>query len=889
MGQTRASIHVVLLSAGLFSLFGVTGILGAQSGGGGPTVESKLTAADTAPGNFFGATVAVRGRTAVVGANQMTVGAGAAYVLNYNGSSWAQTARLAASDGVTGDQFGSAVAIGDNTIVVGAEGDADVGAATGSAYVFELQGTQWIRTQKLIAADQQAGAHFGVSATIDGNTLLIGAWGRNSVAGAAYVFERSNGTWQQTAVLVPNDAAANDFFGLFVTLQGDTVLVGSPGDDDLGSNSGSGYVFTRSNGTWSQTAKLLASDGVASDFLGRVGSLSGNTLVMGARDNDDRGSSSGSAYVFQLQNGIWTQTARLLASDGRANDVFGQSVGISGDRIVVGAKWRDDNLRNNSGAAYVFERSNATGVWGQTAKLNASDPLVGDEYGHSIAIDGPTILVGAHRKSLDRGAAYAYHPPNLVDPDQSLIRGDDPLISAFGGETRIVVTPRKSDGTNLGAGLVVELSTVGGSLVGAVADNGDGTYTQTLQGAPGTSTAVVSAVVEGLQLSSTAAITLLPVSLSASTVTVNPEEINPGQSATVTVTPKTDTGTNTGPGLTVTIETTLGTLAGQVVDNGDGTYAQQLDTTTHGTASISAVVNGLPLSNTATLAVVPETSEHRIIGIGKNGTPIPFKSIQDAINHSTDSMKIVLAPGHFDEIVRIKKRCNLTIQALPTLGLTTVRGFWIKHSQHITIDGIHVDATNSKCGGIVVDQSSDIVLRNGLVQGTSRYRPGIKIGLGSGDVRVENFGVDSCGGDGIRVKRHHYYRKHHKHHKHDHGHGQLTIWRCVVRDNQRSGIHIAKDVHVRIEGCEILNNGLKGWSRDGYGVLRQRQFMRKCYRKWKRHSKHKDLQVMPEMVTLIGNTVAGNHGRVVQGQSDQNFGNHDQMIDSTDDQALVNN
>ena len=703
-------------AAGLFAL----GSMGAGLQAQGQIAETKLTASDGQGGDLFGYAVAVRGQLAVVGANKdndLGADSGAAYVYRLTGTGWSQVQKLTPSDGAANDQFGSAVAISPDgsTLVVGAEGDADAGTFTGSAYVFELQADgQFAQAAKLVASDRQAGAHFGISAAADGNTVLIGAWGSNS-AGAAYVFDRSASGWGQTAILVPSDAAATDFFGATVALEGTTAVACSPGDDDNGSNSGSGYVFSRSAGVWTQTAKLLASDGAASDFLGRVCSLSGTTIVIGARDDDDLGWSSGSAYVYEMQNGSWAQAAKLLASDGRAGDVFGQSVGVSGDRIVVGAKWRDD-AGTNSGAAYLFERSN--GVWGQVQRLNAADAGLGDDFGHSACIDGRTILVGAVRKGVDIGAAYLYVIPSPVDAGLSTVTADDAMISAFGGQTRIVVTPRKADGSGAGAGLSVELSTTVGNLAGAVSDNGDGTYSQVLEGAGAAGDAVVSATADGVAITATATVTMAPVDLDQSTVVVNPDQINAGESATVTVTPKTGSGVNSGSGLTVTIQTTLGTLSGQVNDNGDGTYSQQLTTTTstEGTAEITATACGLPLTDTATLAVMPQTLG-KVVGIDGNGQPRVYKTIGHAVRRATKDglVKILVAPGSYNEVVRVRRISNLTIQAIPTLGLTTVRGFRVMRSHDITIQGFHIDPRSGD--GVVIRWSSGITLLNNVVEG----------------------------------------------------------------------------------------------------------------------------------------------------------------------------
>ena len=163
----------------------------------------------------------------------------------------------------------------------------------------------------------------------------------------------------QTAKLLAKDGAAYDRLGCSVSISGDTVVVGAYCDDDKGNDSGSAYVFVKPtggwNGTYNQAAKLLASDGAMYDWFGYSVSISGDTVVVGAYGDDDKGSKSGSAYVFVKPTGGWNgtynQTAKLLASDGAPGDYFGCSVSISGDTVVVGAK--QESLYTGLGKAYV--------------------------------------------------------------------------------------------------------------------------------------------------------------------------------------------------------------------------------------------------------------------------------------------------------------------------------------------------------------------------------------------------------------------------------------------------------------------------------------------------------------------------------------------------------
>jgi len=278
-----------------------------------------------------------------------------------------QTAKLTASDGAASDQFGTSVAIGGDTVVIGAWQD-DIGSNgdQGSAYVFVKPDGGWAdmtQTAKLAASDGAAIDQFGFSVAIGGDTIVVGAFADDSYKGSAYVFVKPVGGWAdmtQTAKLTASDGAATDLFGASMAISGDTIVVGAYADD-IGSNGdqGSAYVFVKPGGGWAdmtQTAKLTASDGAAFDYFGWSVAISGDTIVVGAYG---AASSNGSAYVFVKPDGGWadmTQTAKLTASDGAASGSLGRSVAISGDTIVGGAYGAD----SYKGSAYVFSDILAT-------------------------------------------------------------------------------------------------------------------------------------------------------------------------------------------------------------------------------------------------------------------------------------------------------------------------------------------------------------------------------------------------------------------------------------------------------------------------------------------------------------------------------------------------
>ena len=380
----------------------------------GASFGTKLTAADAAAGDSFGVSVSISGDTAVAGALFDDDGgnnSGSAYVFIRSGVNWTEQAKLTPNDGTAGAQFGISIAISGDTVLVGASSDSTGGTNAGSAYVFLRNGITWTQQAKLTAADAAAGDSFGWSVDIDGDTAIVGARLDDAGAinsGSAYVFVRSGSNWTQQAMLTASDVAANDWFGVSVAISGDSAAAGAQFHDDSGSNSGSAYVFLRSGGVWSQQAKLTAGDGAPGDLFGHQVDIHGDTLLAGAPSTDDGGSDSGSAYVFVRTGAAWTQQAKLTADDAAKNDFFGSSIAVNGDRAVVGAP-SDDDGGSGSGSAYVYQRDGVN--WSHEEKLTAGDAAAGDQFGWDLAISGDTAVAGAQfddDNGSSSGSAYAF-------------------------------------------------------------------------------------------------------------------------------------------------------------------------------------------------------------------------------------------------------------------------------------------------------------------------------------------------------------------------------------------------------------------------------------------------------------------------------------------------
>ncbi len=410
------------------------------------TQQQKLTASDGATNDFFGWSVAISGETAIIGAYSDNIGAnsnqGSAYVFVRSGVTWTQQQKLTASDGAANDVFGFSVSISGDTAIINATAD-DVGANTdqGSAYVFTRSGVTWTEQQQLTASDGTAFDNFGISVSISGDTVVIGAQvddvGANSNQGSAYVFVKSGITWTQQQKLNSSDGAANDNFGWSVSISGDTVIVGAI-TNDVGANldQGSAYIFTRSGVTWTQQQKLNASDGTINDYFGGSVAISGNNIFVGVNfDKVGANVNQGSAYAFRVLGNGWTQEAQRVLSDGALNDYFGRSVAISGDTAIVGAYLDDVGANTDQGSAYIFVRSGTT--WTQQAQLTASDGLAFDYFAFHVAIYGDTAIVGAILDTVggnaQQGSAYVFTRSGTIWTEQQKLTATDGAAGDFFG------------------------------------------------------------------------------------------------------------------------------------------------------------------------------------------------------------------------------------------------------------------------------------------------------------------------------------------------------------------------------------------------------------------------------------------------------------------------
>ncbi len=386
-----------------------------------PLLEQKLT--DPTPMLFdrFGTAVSNDGATALVG----NLGAGSVFSYSWNGTTWIPGQEFSGSSVESGDLFGQSLSVSGDVALVGAEGDDDNGSSSGSVYVFRFDGVDWIEEQKLTSDDGQAGDNFGVTCSVRGEVMLVGAVhddDNGEDSGAAYVFRYDGTNWVQEQKLAASDGSAQDHFGSSVAIDGDVAIVGSRLSDQVATDSGSAYVFRFDGETWLEEQILLPGTLFIEQFYGTAVAVRPNTIAVGAPGDRVTGFSAGAAYLYEFTGGSWIEQDKLIASEVETGDAFGLALSLDMDRLIVGARGDDDGGAN-AGAAYLYQRQG--NGWIENLKLTASDAARADLYGSSVSISGDRILIGASSDDTTvnfAGSAYTYFPGTATNG--MFVRGD---------------------------------------------------------------------------------------------------------------------------------------------------------------------------------------------------------------------------------------------------------------------------------------------------------------------------------------------------------------------------------------------------------------------------------------------------------------------------------
>lgn len=403
-------------------------------------MQQKLVSSKSSTDDLFGGAVAISGNTAFVGAGSQTVGSnadqGEVFVFTYANGAWTQTATLTASDGAADDFFGTSIALSGTTLLVGAPFQGHTASAgPGAVYVFAETAGVWTQAAELMASDGVGGDEFGRSVALDGTTALIGAPGRNSFQGDAYIYDGSSGWATASSVeLTTVDGAMNDEFGDSVALSGGTAVVGAP-EHQVGSNiqQGQVYVFLKPAGAWATATAantlLTASDGAARDQFGYSVATTGSTILIGAITHSVNSVQTGAAYVFTKPNTGWTrsstETAQLRPSDGVDSELFGDAVALTSTQALIGAKWETVSGHVDQGAAYLFDEP--SGGWSTTGtpdtEFTAVDGMADAAFGYSVALADSGVFIGAPHYTTNVGGpgfwgvpgeAYGFTSANLA-------------------------------------------------------------------------------------------------------------------------------------------------------------------------------------------------------------------------------------------------------------------------------------------------------------------------------------------------------------------------------------------------------------------------------------------------------------------------------------------
>ncbi|HLG58816.1 MAG TPA: FG-GAP-like repeat-containing protein [Vicinamibacterales bacterium] len=382
---------------------------------------------------------------------------------------WSQRQKVASTPRGVGAQFGNAVAVSGNTMVIGARFDSTTANQAGAALVYVLTGTTWTQQAKLLASDGALGDKFGYSVAIREDTFVVGAYNDDAPtanSGSAYVFVRNGPTWTQQQKLTAGDGTMADEFGNAVAIDGDVVAVGAHfADLRLNAAAGAVYVFHRSGTAWGLTQKLLPIPGpfpvpagplpkvpyspVLGDSFGESLAMSAGKLVVGASTSDIPETSAGAVYVFAGSGGTYALQQKLTILGGTNGDIFGCSVAIYGNTLVGGA--REDTTiigKPAYGAAYVFEFGG--GTWTLQGKLIAADGAAFDRFGWSVAVDKDMVAVGAREDDTtvgpDAGSAYVFVRSGTTWTQQQKLAPTDTFNGdrfgasvAFSGETSLLV------------------------------------------------------------------------------------------------------------------------------------------------------------------------------------------------------------------------------------------------------------------------------------------------------------------------------------------------------------------------------------------------------------------------------------------------------------------
>lgn len=438
-GRTRrdvlragGSVAAVGAGVGTAATVGTTGVAAQETGSGALRQTERLAHPDDQAGEFdlFGLSVDSDDDRVLVGAplqDSAETDAGAAYLFRDDGDEWTLQHRFDAGDDARpGARFGNGVAVDGDTVLVGAAADSEVGRDAGAAYVFELDGEEWTRVQKLLPTsfdeEWEVGPVFGWRVAMEGDVALVSAPSNSdfdTASGVVTVFERaSGGRWEATDTLYPEESATTHpfylvEFGYSIALSGDRILVGAPGDHETAPDAGAAYVFEPGADGWDRQRKLLAAEPDSSARFGYAVAVDGDRALVGAPFNEGEANDSyhGTAHLYARGDGEWGLETQFSVSEtaDAPGGWFGYDVGLSEDTATVTRPNASGDEATDSGAAYVFDRDGDS--WSRRQRLVADDPENGELFGVAVeAHEARTVVTDSWYTgpAPQSGTAYVF-------------------------------------------------------------------------------------------------------------------------------------------------------------------------------------------------------------------------------------------------------------------------------------------------------------------------------------------------------------------------------------------------------------------------------------------------------------------------------------------------
>jgi len=502
--------------------------------------------------------------------------------------------KLTAGDAAAYYHFGSSVSISGDYAIVGAHGDDDSGSSSGSVYIYKREGEAWVEQAKLTASDAAAYANFGYSVSISGDYAIVGADGddvNGDYSGSAYVFKREGDIWVEQAKLTASDAAAYNYFGFSVSISGDYAIVGSMGDDNLGS----AYVFKREGDIWAELFKLTAGDRREYDYYGSAVSIHGSYIIVGDHFDDDAEDESGAAYIYSFSPGYISADPESI--------LIGESTTLSWSFPNATLVTIDNGIGEVPGTGSVTATLDDTTTY--TATAEGCWGTVSDSVTIEVREYPPTIIISAYPEIISLG-------------------GSATLTWSSTNATSCVIEPDVGDVATTGSTTVSPSETT--------------TYTITAIGPGGTATASVAVIIASPSVSLSAypeiislggSATLTWSSTNATSCVIEPGIGNVDVSGSIAVSPTTLTTytiTATGPSGSATATATISISEPDVTISADPETIQIGESSTLTWSSTNAtscfIEPGVgDVATTGSTTVSPsETTTYTITAIGPGGT-----------------------------------------------------------------------------------------------------------------------------------------------------------------------------------------------------------------------------------------------------------------------------